>query len=65
MTPTMKKWLHERGITAVAVAEKAGIPRGDLYRQLRGTMPMAPELRHTLRRTFGMTAREYEEAIPC
>lgn len=64
MTSKMKRWLHDRGITAVEVANKAGVPRADLYRQLRGTMPVAPELRHTLLRTFGMTPREYEEVIP-
>lgn len=65
MTSYMKKWLNERGLTAMQVAEKAGlyIPT-DIYRQLNGSMPVSSALRETLIGVYGMTAKEYQEAIP-
>ena len=64
MTPTMKRWLHEHGLTAVQVAERAGILVPDIYRQLSGGMTPDPSLRDTLCGVYGMTAKEYQEAIP-
>lgn len=64
MTATMKRWLHEHGLTAVETARKAGVLVPDIYRQLRGTMPVDPALRDTLCGVYGMTQREYKEALP-
>lgn len=64
MTPNMKRWLHEHGLTAVQVAERAGILVPDMYRQLSGTMPVNPALRDTLCGIYGMSEDEYREAIP-
>jgi predicted transcriptional regulator len=64
MTLKMKKWLHEHGLTAVQVAQKAGLLIPDMYRQLSGTMPVNPALRDTLCGIYGMTSAEYREAIP-
>lgn len=64
MTPNMKRWLHEHGLTTVQVAQKAGLLIPDMYRQLSGTMPVNPALRDTLCGVYGMTQREFREAIP-
>ena len=64
MTPNMKRWLHEHGLTVVQVAQKAGLLIPDMYRQLSGTMPVNPALRDTLCGIYGMSADEYREAIP-
>lgn len=58
MTPEMKAWLAERGLTALAVARKAGITRRDMYRMLNGAKPMARQLCRTLRTVYGMTDAE-------
>ena len=64
MTKEMKKWLHDHGLTAVQVAERAGILVPDIYRQLSGGMVPNPSLRDTLCGVYGMTSAEYREAIP-
>lgn len=64
MTNEMKKWLHDHGLTAVQVAERAGILVPDMYRQLSGGMKPDPSLRDTLCGIYGMTSAEYREAIP-
>ena len=64
MTQKMKKWLHDHGLTAVQVAERAGILVPDMYRQLSGGMAPDPALRDTLCGIYGMTSAEYREAIP-
>ena len=64
MTLKMNTWLHEHGLTAVQVAERAGILVPDIYRQLSGGMAPDPSLRDTLCGVYGMTADEYREAMP-
>ena len=64
MTAAMKKFLRDRGLTAVQVAGRAGILVPDIYRQLNGGMKPDPALRDTLCGIYGMTSKEYQEAIP-
>ena len=65
MTAAMKKFLHERGLTAVQVAERAGIPfPTDIWRMLSGGMPMHQNIKETLCRIYGMTEQEWKEAAP-
>lgn len=64
MKQKMRKWLTSRGLTAVRVADVAGIRVVDMYRQLNGDMDKDPALRETLCGIFGMTVQEFREAIP-
>lgn len=63
MTPNMKRWLTDHGLTAVQVADKAGVRIRDLYDSLSGKRPVQPELQSTLRSVYGMTEQEYREAV--
>ena len=66
MTGAMKKFLHERGLTAVQVAERAGLPvPSDIWRMLSGERKMHPAFKETLCRIYGMTEAEWKEAAPC
>ena len=65
MTDKMKTWLHEHGLTATQVAERAGlICKRDVWRMLSGRKPLDDELKATLIRVYGMTEQELKEAIP-
>ena len=65
MTSAMKKWLHERGLTAITVMRTAGIwDTHYFYRMLNGKKKVTQELHDTLCRVYGMTEKEYKEAIP-
>ena len=65
MTKCMKEWLHDHGLTAVAVMDRIGITdRHDQSRILNGKKKAPKELHDTLCRIYGMTEAEYKEAIP-
>lgn len=65
MTAEMKRFLHERGITAMDVAARVGlvVPR-DIYYMLSGTMRIHPRVREVLCNVYGMTEIEYTAAVP-
>ena len=63
MTANMRRWLTDHGLTAVQVADMAGIRIRDLYDSLSGRRPVQSELRTTLRSVYGMTEAEYREAV--
>ena len=67
MTATMKKWLHEHGVTALQVARTAGIEEPEqIWRVLHGRKSSPETLQQfadTLRRVYGMTEQELKEAI--
>lgn len=64
MTGTMKRWIHDHGLTGAAIAAMAGMQKRAFYDQLSGIKPAQPELRKTLLGIYGMTEQEYEEAMP-
>lgn len=66
MTSKMKEWLHDRGLTLLQVSKRAGIiiPR-DCYKMLSGRKKFDPKLKTTLIRVYGMTEKEFQEAVPC
>ena len=69
MTPEMKKFLHERGITAMDVARRLNlyVPR-DIYGILNGTMCVHhstwSKIKEILCGVYGMTEDEYNAAMP-
>lgn len=63
MTAQMRRWLTAHGLTAVQVADKAGVRIRDLYDSLSGRRPVQPELQSTLLGVYGMTEAEYREAV--
>lgn len=63
MTKMLRKWLSDRGLTALDVARRSGIARRDMYRILSGSKAVPFELKHTLLRIYGMTDAEYKEAF--
>lgn len=64
MTRAMKAWLTDHGLTAVQVADRAGVNIRKMYRQLGGRAPVQQELTDTLCKIYGMTPAEMQEAIP-
>lgn len=64
MTRAMKTWLTDHGLTAIQVANRAGMDIRKMYRQLGGRAPVQKELTDTLCGIFGITEQEYQEAIP-
>ena len=65
MTAAMKAFLHGRGLTALQVAKRADIPfPSDIWRILKGVMPMHPNVKETLCNIYGMTEAEWKEAAP-
>lgn len=65
MKAAMKKFLHERGLTALQVAERAGLPvPSDIWRMLSGERKLHPAFKETLCRIYGMTEAEWKEARP-
>lgn len=65
MTAEMKRFLHERGLTAIKVAERSDliVPK-DIYGMLRGKTKMHPHVKEVLCNVYGMTEKEYAAAIP-
>lgn len=65
MKAEMKHWLSDHGLTALQVAQRAGLPMPtDIWRMLRGGMPMHPNLKPTLCSVYGMTEAEWKEVAP-
>ena len=65
MKAAMKKFLHERGLTALQVAERAGLPvPSDIWRMLRVERKLHPEFKETIIRIYVMTEAEWKEAAP-
>lgn len=63
MTPKMRTWLSEHGLTALDVARRSGIAKRDMYRIMSGQKAVPFELKHTLLRIYGMTDAEFREAF--
>jgi predicted transcriptional regulator len=63
----LKKWLSDRGTTALQVARTAGIEEPEqIWRVLHGRKSSPETLQQfadTLRRVYGMTEQELKEAI--
>ena len=65
MKSAMKKFLHERGLTELQVAERAGLPvPSDIWRMLSGERKLHPAFKETICGIYGMTQKECEEAHP-
>jgi len=69
VTAEMKKFLHERGLTAMDVAKRVPlyVPT-DIYGILNGTRAVhrstRAKIKDVLCRVYGMTENEYEAAMP-
>lgn len=67
MSRFLKKWLSDRGTTALQVARTAGIEEPEqIWRVLHGRKSSPETLQQfadTLRRVYGMTEQELKEAI--
>ena len=65
MNEHMKRFLMSHGLTALDVAQKAGMEvQSDIYAMLSGRKEPSYELRSTLQNVYGMTDAEYAAAIP-
>ena len=67
MSRFLKKWLSDRGTTALQVARTAGIEEPEqIWRVLSGEKDRpetVQQFSNTLRRVYGMTEQELKEAI--
>lgn len=67
MSKFLKKWLSDRGTTAVQVAKMAGIEKPErIWKVLSGERKLPETMQqfsNTLRRVYGMTEQELKEAI--
>lgn len=61
----MKQWLHDRGLTALQVAERAEVPiPRDVWRMFSVNIPVSLPVLNVLRGVYGMTEKETKEVLP-